>query len=60
MKTIEQKIDECYNELFNFICQNHDDLYDLVIEYKEETTGKTIRRSWREREKILQENNNDN
>lgn len=53
MKTIEELIDEAYKQLFDEICKRHDDLFDLVIEYKETTTGKTIRRSWREREERI-------
>ena len=53
--TIEQEIDKAYDTLFAKICDEHDDLYELKIVYKEETTGKTIVRSWRERNKILAE-----
>ena len=50
---MEQKIDEVYNELFDFICDKHDDLHELKIIYKEKSTGKTIKRSWIFRERIL-------
>lgn len=56
--TVEQLIDKCYEDLFDEICNlNIDDLYDLVIEYKERTTGKTIRRSFKERDERLREEN---
>lgn len=54
---IEELIDKHYQDLFDEICKLGDDLYDLVIEYKEISTGKTIRRSWRDREKRLIEEN---
>jgi len=57
MRTIEELIDKHYEELFDEICKIHDDLYELCIEYKEISTGKTIRRSWVERNKILKEEN---
>lgn len=60
MKTMETKIDEVYEELFEFIIKSDqfdDDMYDLVIEYKEAATGKTIRRSWKDRdERLVYEN----
>ena len=51
--TIENKIDEVYKELFDLICEKHDDLYELKIVYKEESTGKAIERSWLKRSKRL-------
>lgn len=48
-------IDKHYDKLFDELCKRDDDTYDLVIEYKSLTTGKTIRRSWLEREARLKE-----
>ena len=56
-KTIEILVDEAYELLFDEICERDDDLYDLVVEYKSSTTGKTIRRSWKERDDRLREEN---
>jgi len=55
MKTAEQLIDEAYDKLFDEICKIHDDLCELMIEYQETSTGKKISRSWKERNKILRE-----
>ena len=44
-------------ELFNKICEIHDDLYELKIEYKELSPGKTIIRSWRDRDHNLKSEN---
>jgi len=59
MKTIEELIDKHYDELFDEICKLNDDLYELVIEYKEASTGKMIRRSWLDRDKMLKEEEHD-
>ena len=53
MKTVESIIDDAWENLFHKICNIHDDLYELKIEYKEQSTGKTIIRSWLDRNKIL-------
>lgn len=58
MKTVEQYIDDAYQKLFDKICELHDDLYELKIEYKEAITGKTIIRSWRDREVRLRNEDN--
>ena len=52
---IEQLIDKHYDQLFDEVIHDFDDLFDLVIEYKSLGTGKTIRRSWKDREKRLGE-----
>ena len=54
-KTIEEKLDESFDDIFEFICTQHDDLHELLIEYQEESTGKTIRISWRDREERINE-----
>ena len=51
--SINDAIDIAWNWLFEVICKEHDDLHELKIEYSEETTGKTITRSWQDREKML-------
>ena len=51
----EKTISEAYNKLLDKIL--NDEVYDLVIEYKD-MEGKTIRLSWRERDKRLEEINN--
>jgi len=51
--TIDEKIDAVYDELFDFICKENDDLYELKIVYKEASTGKTIERSWIDRDRRL-------
>lgn len=53
--SIEEKIDQMFDDLFHFAIGKSDDLYDLVIEYKDTYTGKTIRRSWKERNERLTE-----
>jgi hypothetical protein len=50
---IEQLIDKHYDQLFDEVIHDEDDLFDLVIEYKSQSTGKTIRRSWKDREERL-------
>ena len=54
-KTIEELIDDHYDKLFNEICELGDNLYDLKIEYKDLYDGKTITRSWHDRDKRLVE-----
>lgn len=55
LKTIEQVVDRHYQEIFEWLCENEYDFYDLVIEVKVGNEGKTIRRSWRDREEMLKE-----
>jgi hypothetical protein len=54
-QTIEEAIDEAYNKLLDLICDRHDSLYELKIVYQEDSTGKTIIRSWIDRNNRLQE-----
>lgn len=51
MTTVQEIINSAYDKLFDDIPD--DDLEELLIEYKERSTGLTIRRSWRDREKRL-------
>ena len=53
--TIKKLIDKHYDKLFDEILKHGEDFYDLVIEYKDLYNGTTIRRSWLDREKRLQE-----
>ena len=55
-QTIEEAIDEAWEKLFHLICDREKDLYDLKIIYQEDTTGKTIIRSWHDRSERLREN----
>ena len=55
MKTIEELIDTAWDTLFESICKLDDNINDLVIEYKSTATGKTIRRSWLDREGRLKD-----
>jgi hypothetical protein len=50
MKLAEEIIDEAYNRLFDNLCKISDDFCELKIEYQEISTGKTIIRSWKDRE----------
>lgn len=54
LQTIEEAIDKAYHDLFDLICDKHDSLYELKIVYQEDT-GKTIIRSWRDRNKIIRQ-----
>jgi len=56
--TIEEKIDKLYDELFDFVCEldGIDEFHDIVVEFKGYADGKTIRRSWRDREETLKGN----
>ena len=52
-ETIEEIIDRNYEKLFHEICKLSDDFNELKIEYQEMSTGKTIIRSWKDREDRL-------
>ena len=56
---IEQLVDKHFDEMFGWLCSpdNYlgDNFYDIVVEVKVANEGKTIRRSYREREKMLRE-----
>ena len=54
-KTIETLIDEAWDKLFHKITNMRDDLYELKVEYKSTYDGKTITRSWKERNERLRE-----
>lgn len=56
--TIEQIIDKHYDALFEELIHSEymgDDLYELLIEVKTAADGKTIRRSWLDRNEMLRE-----
>jgi len=52
-KTIEEKIDAVYDDLFDFVCDRDDDFYELKVVYKG-SDGKTIEKSWLKRNKRLE------
>lgn len=57
-KTIEQVVDKHYNEIFKWLCDNYDTaIHDLIVEVRVGNEGKTIRRSWKDREVMLDEEN---
>lgn len=58
MKTIESLIDEAWSKLFEGVCELDDNFIDLVIEYKGSDNGKTIRRSWKDRDERLRSEEN--
>ena len=56
--TLEQIIDKHFDEMFKKILDlGEDNIYDLTIEYKSLADGKTIKRSWLDREERLREYN---
>ena len=59
MKSIEELIDDSYDKLFKKICEHSDSFCELLIEYKGTIDGKTIRRSWKDREKRLTDQNSE-
>jgi hypothetical protein len=52
---IEQQVDKHFEEFFKWLCENESDFFDLTIEVKIENDGKTIRRSWKDRNEMLRE-----
>jgi hypothetical protein len=57
-KQIEEMVDQHYEEMFDWLTHNQDDnLYELKVIVKLSGDGKTIRRSWKDREKWLGEEN---
>ena len=57
MKSIETIIDKHYDEIFNETLDViGDDMHELLIEITTLSDGKTIRRSWIDRNERLQEN----
>ena len=56
MSNTEKLVDKHYNKLFDELLDLDsvgDDLFELLIEVKIGNDGKTIRRSWRDRERFL-------
>ena len=53
MKNAEELIDNAYDNLFDKLCKISDDFCELKIEYQEISTGKTIIRSWKDRDNRL-------
>jgi hypothetical protein len=52
--TIEKIVDKHYQQMFDELMDEvGDDLYDLVVEVKTPLDGKTVRRSWKDREKMI-------
>ncbi len=49
-------IEDTWEKLFHKICAEDDDLYDLVVEYKTRG-GETYRKSWKDRDTRLSEEN---
>lgn len=60
MNTIQEMIDKHWDELFDEILKVEDDLYDLTIEYKGQISGLTVKRSWRDRDRRLAEDERQN
>lgn len=58
MKTVEELVDKHFDKLFDETLEIiGDDLGELLIEITIPGDGKTIRRSWKDREKMLREQN---
>lgn len=56
MTSIETIIDEYYDKLFHELCKlGGNDMDEFLIEVRLATDGKTIRRSWKDRDKMLKE-----
>jgi hypothetical protein len=54
MKTIEEAVDKAYDQLFEYMASNYDmDIRDILVEVRVSSDGKTIRRSYRDREEWL-------
>ena len=54
--TIEEIVDKHYDQIFREILAMPDDsLFELLIEVKIGVDGKTIRRSWKDRNEMLRE-----
>lgn len=53
-KSIEELVDLHYEQMFDWLTgQNGDDMSDLLIEVRVASDGKTIRRSWSDRNEML-------
>jgi hypothetical protein len=58
MKNVQDILDKHYDSMFHELCQLDDDnLYEFKIVVKLKNDGTTISRSWLDREKMLEENN---
>ena len=56
MKNVLQIVDKYYDKMFHELTEvDNDDLYELVIEVKLSRDGTTVRRSWKERNEMLEE-----
>lgn len=57
-KTIEQVVDKHYDAIFKWLCDTYDTaIHDLIVEVRVGNEGKTIRRSWKDREDMLDAEN---
>ena len=58
MKTIEELVAKAYDKQFQELCKiDGDDMDEFLIEVRLAADGKTIRRSWKDRDKMLREQN---
>lgn len=56
IETYEQLIDKHYQEMFDFMCAHFNEGFsELKIEIQESVSGKTIIRSWKDRDRMLKE-----
>jgi hypothetical protein len=54
MKTLEQVVDEAYDILFKYMAENYDtDIKEIKVVVKTMSDGKSIRRSYQDRERWL-------
>jgi hypothetical protein len=55
-KNIQDIVDENYDKLFkDLIATEGDDWFEILVEVKVASDGLTVRRSWKEREEMLKE-----
>lgn len=57
MKNIQGIVDKHYDQIFDEIIKETEGMYELIIEVKDKYTGLTVRRSWKDRDKMLSEEN---
>lgn len=51
MSTLESVVDKAYDLIFKYMCEEHDtDIQDITIEVQTMQEGKTVRRSYADRE----------
>ena len=56
MTTIEEIVNKHWDQMFHEVLKiEGDGLYELVIEVKIDYSGKTIRKSWKDRNEMLKE-----